>query len=145
MRCRLCLILTAPITHPGVSCQREAVVTTNTARHDVQGYHANKKLLPLGPYSGTVPRALGWSWGGGAVSYERGTPVASDIAWGLVWEKLLHYILLAGVVQGYLARCGTSLKGVVQGYFAHMEEHPLGAYSRSHLGPCGGSRGGGSS
>ena len=34
-----------------------------------------KNSAPLGPYSRTVPRALRWSWGGGAVSYERGTPV----------------------------------------------------------------------
>ena len=30
---------------------------------------------PLGPYSRNMPRALWWSYGGGAVSYERGTPV----------------------------------------------------------------------
>ena len=30
---------------------------------------------PLGPYSRTIPTALRWSWWGGAVSYERGTPV----------------------------------------------------------------------
>ena len=29
----------------------------------------------LGPYRRPLPRALRWSWGGGAVSYERGTPV----------------------------------------------------------------------
>jgi len=28
----------------------------------------------LGPYRRTIPRVLWWSWGGGAVSYERGTP-----------------------------------------------------------------------
>ena len=27
---------------------------------------------PLGPYSRPMPRPLWWSWGGGAVSYERG-------------------------------------------------------------------------
>ena len=31
---------------------------------------------PSGPYSRSMTRALRWSWGGGAVSYERGTPVA---------------------------------------------------------------------
>ena len=29
----------------------------------------------LGPYSRTMPRAPWWSWGGGGVSYERGTTV----------------------------------------------------------------------
>ena len=31
----------------------------------------------LGPYRRTIHRVLWWSWGGGAVSYERGTPVGS--------------------------------------------------------------------
>ena len=30
----------------------------------------------LGPYRRTIPRVLWWSWGRGAVSFERGTPVA---------------------------------------------------------------------
>jgi len=30
---------------------------------------------PTGPYSGTMPRVLGGSWGGRGGSYERGTPV----------------------------------------------------------------------
>jgi len=34
-----------------------------------------RKLPPLGPYRSPMPRALRWSYGGGAVSYERGTPV----------------------------------------------------------------------
>ena len=41
------------------------------------GYRATsltRKRLPLGPYSRPMPRALRWSFGG-AVSYERGTPV----------------------------------------------------------------------
>ena len=36
-----------------------------------------RNRLPLGPYSRTMPRALG----GGAVSYERGTPV---LKWGVL-------------------------------------------------------------
>ena len=32
--------------------------------------------VPVGPYSSHVSRTLRWSWGGGAVSYERGTPLA---------------------------------------------------------------------
>ena len=30
---------------------------------------------PVGPYRGTMPRLLWRSYGGGEVSYERGTPV----------------------------------------------------------------------
>jgi hypothetical protein len=33
---------------------------------------------PLGPYSRPMHRALWWSWGG-AVVYERGTPVGSGM------------------------------------------------------------------
>ena len=33
----------------------------------------------LGPYSKTIPRGKWWSWGGGAVSHERGTPVDSPL------------------------------------------------------------------
>ena len=36
-----------------------------------------RKRLPLGPYSSHMPRGLGWSYGWGAFSYERGTPVLS--------------------------------------------------------------------
>ena len=44
-------------------------------RLPLQGYLAHKKThLPLGPYGRTVPRALWWSQGGSAFSYERGTP-----------------------------------------------------------------------
>jgi len=39
---------------------------------------------PVGPYSRTMPRLLWWPRGGGAVSYERGTPVGVDrAAWDL--------------------------------------------------------------
>jgi len=34
-----------------------------------------RNRTPLGPYSGTMPRTLWWSLGGGALFYERGTPV----------------------------------------------------------------------
>ena len=41
-----------------------------------EGYLAQKETPPpIGPYSRPMPRALWWSSGGGAVSYERGTPV----------------------------------------------------------------------
>ena len=38
-----------------------------------QGYLAHKKQRP--PRTLQMPRALWWSWGGGAVSCERGTPL----------------------------------------------------------------------
>ena len=52
----------------------------------------------LGPYSRNVPRALWWSQGGGAVSYERGTSVPVAVAAGgsLAVRSLIP-------VQGYLA------------------------------------------
>jgi hypothetical protein len=34
-----------------------------------------RNRLPLGPYRRALPRTLWWSYGGGAFSYERGTPV----------------------------------------------------------------------
>ena len=42
-------------------------------RYRVTSLIRNTPLLGL--YSRTIPRVLWWSWGGGAVSYERGTPV----------------------------------------------------------------------
>ena len=48
-----------------------------------QGYRGTSLIRNtslLEPYSGTIPRVLGWSLGGGAVSHERGTPVSHD-AW----------------------------------------------------------------
>ena len=42
---------------------------------ELQGYLAYTKRHPVGPYSRTMPRLLGWSYGGGAISYERDTPV----------------------------------------------------------------------
>ena len=35
---------------------------------------------PLGPYSRDMPRSLWWSWGGGAVSHERGTCTPVSLA-----------------------------------------------------------------
>ena len=40
----------------------------------LEGYLAHKKQPHLGPYGRPVPRAIG----GGAVSYERGTPVERE-------------------------------------------------------------------
>jgi len=47
-----------------------------------------RKRNPLGPYSTPVPRALWCSQGGGAVSYERGTPVGTERAH--IREPLSH-------------------------------------------------------
>jgi hypothetical protein len=44
----------------------------------IEGYLVHENLRncqPLGPYSRVMPRALRWSWEGGALSHERGTPV----------------------------------------------------------------------
>ena len=43
---------------------------------------------PLGPYSRTTPRGLGWSWGGKVVSYERGIPVWSG--WGVAHGEIVR-------------------------------------------------------
>ena len=56
----------------------------------VQGYLAHKNPPPLlGPYSRTIPRVLWWSNGGGAVSYEQGTPVEIEVMCALhvSWER----------------------------------------------------------
>jgi len=55
---------------------RHARVQHRNQKLSVEGYLAHKKPPLLGPYSSPAPRGLGWSWGGGAVSYGRGTPVA---------------------------------------------------------------------
>ena len=44
-------------------------------RKRYRGTSLIRNSVPLGPYSRTVPRALRWSWGGVAVSYERKKPV----------------------------------------------------------------------
>ena len=41
-----------------------------------RGISPIRNSTPLGPYSRTMPRALWWPYEGGAVSYERGTPVS---------------------------------------------------------------------
>jgi len=42
---------------------------------EYRGTSLIRNSAPLGPYSRTMSRALWSSWGDGAVSYERGTPV----------------------------------------------------------------------
>ena len=59
--------------------------------HDM-GYRGTSLIRdpPLsGPYGRTLPRVLWWSWGGGAASHERGTPVGD----------LLVYLTLAVAFQ----------------------------------------------
>ena len=46
------------------------------AINQYRGSSLIRKLHPLGPYSRPMPRALSWSLGGGALSYEGGTPVS---------------------------------------------------------------------
>ena len=52
----------------------------------IQGYlpHKNLPAPPPGPYSSRMPRALWWSYGGGGVAYQRGTPVHRKEA--LSWD-----------------------------------------------------------
>ena len=59
-------------------------------RHLRTGVPRSKETTPLGPYSRPMPRTLRWSYGGGAVSYERGTPV------GLIFKahRLLYHSTL---------------------------------------------------
>ena len=53
--------------------------------HPYRGISLIRNSAPLGPYSRTMPRAL-WKLGGGAVSYERGTPAPDRLCLGLrVW------------------------------------------------------------
>jgi len=53
----------------------------------------------LGPYSSAMPRALWWSWGEGAVSYEQGNP-GVQFAFRREWQGVS---VLVEVVHGYLA------------------------------------------
>jgi len=43
--------------------------------YGLQGYIAHKKQPPPRTYIRTMSRAIWWPYGGGGVSYERGTPV----------------------------------------------------------------------
>ena len=44
-----------------------------------RGTSLMRNSAPLGPYSRTMPRAPRWSYGGGAVFYERGNPVPGSV------------------------------------------------------------------
>ena len=48
---------------------------TQPSIHIYRGTSLIRNSNPLGPYSSNMPRALWWSQGAGAVSYQRGTPV----------------------------------------------------------------------
>jgi hypothetical protein len=50
-----------------------------------------KTRTPLEPYSRHMPRALWWPLGGGAVSFERGTPVVAPWRGGMV----NHFVCLS--------------------------------------------------
>ena len=55
----------------------------------------------LGPYSGPITRVVWWSYGGGAGSYERGTPVQQeDAPPSKAWIEVLN---VSFSLQGYLA------------------------------------------
>ena len=61
----------------------------------------------LGPCSRTIPRVIWWSYGGVAVSYERGTPAGDDLrrmqreaATQLMRQHLRGCFWKVGEVQG---------------------------------------------
>ena len=55
----------------------------------------------LGPYSGPITRVVWWSYGRGAVSYERGTPVQQeDAPPSEAWIEVLDVLIS---LQDYLA------------------------------------------
>ena len=51
------------------------MVGSNRSYRSYRGTLFIRNTPLLGTYSRTMPRALWWSLGGGAISYERGTPV----------------------------------------------------------------------
>jgi len=59
----------APLTNAGKKSARE-----NYPPDTYRGTWLIRNRHPVGPYSRTMPGLLWWSWGGGAVSYDRGTP-----------------------------------------------------------------------
>jgi len=48
---------------------------TSEPQPPYRGTSLIRNCRAIGPCSRTMPRALSWSYGGGAVSYERGSPV----------------------------------------------------------------------
>ena len=72
--------LERPCSHADPNRLRPRDTPCASAAALLQGYFAHKKQPPfLGPYRRTMPRLLRRSWGGGAVSYERGTPVLAPL------------------------------------------------------------------
>ena len=61
-------------TPPGAYMYSRALCGLGVVIH---GYELIRKRPSLGPYSSSIPRALWWLWGGGAVSCERDTPVGA--------------------------------------------------------------------
>ena len=75
--------------------------------HHYRGTSLIRNIPLLGPSSRTIPRVLGWSWGGGAISYERGTPVGITCR-GEKQEFRIGKIIFRAVVR----RCGPSVWGL---------------------------------
>ena len=80
----LCLALSVSVSlcrssrlSAGVSCA--GVRVWEGGLRVYRGTSLIRKRAPLGPYSGTMQRALRWSQRGGAVSFERGTPVGCRV------------------------------------------------------------------
>ena len=100
-------------------------------QHDTILYRGTsliRKRAPLGPYmySRTMPRDLGWSLGGGAVSYERGTPVSLNFrSTGLLGpvsrvrknRRRRRHVTLPQWREG-------PIRPPVQGYLAHKKLIP---------------------
>ena len=74
----------------------------------MQGSLAHKNSATLGPYRMTIPRVVGWSWGGWGVFYERGTPVCPPAEHFVEIDAFVGHHL-----QGYLAHKKLSLMSEV--------------------------------
>ena len=59
-----------------------------------------RNSAPLGLHSRTMPRTLWWSWVGGAVSYERGTPVPARWSTTLSSEANLPHTIIFRALRG---------------------------------------------
>ena len=96
-------------THPQSERAREAVgVHDATDQHPPPTHYRGASLMRNTPPSHGRPRVLWWSYGGGAVSYERGTPVL-QVPPGIDSKQVVTYIL-----EKYQVEIGNGL-GELQG------------------------------
>ena len=78
---------------------------------DYRGTSLTRKCNPLGPYRRALPRALWWSLGGGAFSYERGHPVQDQH--GHLLRPPAGVLVLLG--SGCLSHCTLSAMQEMRG------------------------------